>query len=145
LHHKFRCYLTSRYKIKQISSLPSEILNILHHASLVANIFTSSASESLYTHIFFLFLSLPPTIFCEVSYLDYFLLYLFSLQQVETLCLFLCISVQQLLVTKRLAQLQTRGKFRGAQFVRTNIVVVFVSYASGGLTVPIPRQAVSAG
>jgi hypothetical protein len=51
---------------------------------------------------------------------------LFSLQQVETLCLFLCISVKQLRVTKRLSQLQTRGNFRGAQFVRVNIIAVFV-------------------
>ena len=36
------------------------MLNILHHASVVANIFTPSTSESPHTHIFFLFLPPPP-------------------------------------------------------------------------------------
>ena len=39
-------------KIKYISSLPSEILNILHHTFLLANCFTPSTSESLHTHTF---------------------------------------------------------------------------------------------
>jgi hypothetical protein len=78
--------------IKQISTLPSEFLDNLHRASLVANVFTPSTQESPRTHIFFLFLPPPHPICLGLLFRLLFTLFVLSAAVRNLLTLFMYLS-----------------------------------------------------